>query len=216
MEKKNAKNAMIEAFKNRNAVLTTENQSLRETHAAVIVQRDDALRLAKERGEALEAAHARIKELEQRRAEVRKISKPAVVATRVHVKPVPKPETADVREDRRPFGLRVQSAVAEFLKAWGRAPRDPQRIAWDRAYHINGALLDGAAKYSLEEIMASVGWIEYTLGEQQHSVEETREYLVRELPGLGRRGECELAFLDLAFPPEQQRANVREVEAIRA
>ncbi len=218
---KNAKNAMIEAFRNRNAVLTTENQSLREAHAAVIVQRNEALQLAKERGEALEAAYARIKESEQHRVEVRKISKPAVVA-RVHVKPVPKPEMAQVWEDRRPFGLRVQSVVAEFLKAWGRAPRDPQRIAWDRAYHINGALLDGKAKYSLEEIMAAVEWLEFTLGEKRHSVEETREWLTMlvetEEDELCRKAACELALLNQVFLPEQeqQKADFEGERAIAA
>ena len=213
---KDRKNEMYRASQERNAALVKTNQELREAFAGAIAQRDEALELARVRGEALAAAEQKLKDFENQglRVQVRKVTEEK--PPKVHIKTVPRHETPAEPQDRRPFGIRVQSAIAEFLKDWGRAPRDPQRIAWDRAYHINGALLNGELRFTLDEIMAAVGWIQYTLGEQGHSIEETREYLGRELPNLGRRGECELAFLDLAFPPEQQRANVREAEAVPA
>jgi hypothetical protein len=205
--KKNDKNAMIKAYKDRNTELNNQNQELKSTVAALIKQRDEALALAKKRGDELALAWQELEELKKQGLKVR-------VRPVVQVK-VPVQGKEPQLRDKRPFGIRVQSAIAEFLKDWGRAPRDPQRIAWDRAYHINGALLNGASRFTLDEIMAAVGWTQYTLG-QGHSIAETREYLGRELPNLGRRGECELAFLGLAFPPEQQKTSDKEAEAVSA
>jgi hypothetical protein len=214
--KKNDKNAMIKAYKDRNAELNNQNQELKSTVAALIKQRDEALALAKKRGDELALAWQELEVLKKQglKVQVRKVAedKPA----RVQIKTVPKYKTVvEEPRDRRPFGIRVQSAIAEFLKDWGRAPRDPQKISWDKAYHINGALLNGESRFTLDEIMTAVGWTQYTL-DQGHSIAETREYLGRELPNLGRRGECELAFLDLAFPPEQQKTSDKEAEAVSA
>lgn len=213
----NDKNAMIKALQDRNRELVARNQELRDALSGSNLDREELRGKLKKSEEALASAEGKLRDFEKQglRVQVRKVSEEKPV--RVHVKTVPKHETpADEPQDRRPFGIRVQSVVAEFLKDWGRAPRDPQRIAWDRAYHINGALLNGEARYTLDEILAAVRWLEYALGEERHSVEETRTYLEGKLEELGRKAECELKLLNLAFPPEQQKTNDREAEAVSA
>ncbi|HRZ50635.1 MAG TPA: hypothetical protein P5080_02015 [Candidatus Paceibacterota bacterium] len=218
----NDKNAMIKAYKERNGELNNQNQELKTTVrelkgtvAALIKQRDEAIELARKRGEELEDLRARVKKLERpSRAAVPEVSAPegAVATVRAVTRPTAR------KEKELPLGQRVQAAVAHFLRDWELSPREPMRVAWDAAYHINGILMN-EGNFSLDEILAAVDWLKFTLGEKRHSVEGTRKYLAKldetEEGDLQRAAQCELAFLNLVFPPEQeqQKTNDGRVEA---
>jgi hypothetical protein len=215
-----SKKAMRDAYLARNAHLSREKEELQSTIKALIGQRNEAIQLAKERGEALAIAQAEIETLKKLglRVQVWKVSEPEPVKAKVIT--LSKPEPVEQREDRKPFGVKVQAAVAHFLRDWGLAPWEPKEAAWDMAYKINGALLNGGNKFSLDEILVAVKWLEFSMGEKGYFIEETRKYLVMldetEDGELQRAAQCELVFLNLAFPPEQQKTDVKEAEAVIA
>lgn len=198
--KKNDKNAMIKAYKERNAELNKRNHELTGTVAALIKQRDEAIELARKRGEEVEELRAKVKKLERSgNAEVREVALPkeAVAAVRVVSRP-----TNEERKSKLQPGQQVQAAVAHFLRDFEFEVLEPRAVAWDRAYKINGVLLNGEPRFSLDEIMAAVGWLGYSLGEKRYSVAKTRKYLeslVRAEEGdLLRAAQCELELLKLA------------------
>lgn len=220
MARESSKKEMREAYLARNAELSKQIQEQKGVIAALIKQRDEALEEAKERGEKLAAAEQRIKELEKGgfRAEVRTVSGPEAVAAKVKVRRVAN------KPAEQPFGKQVQAAMAHFLRDSGLAPIEPRDVAWDRAYKINGALLNGPSKFTLDEIMGAVGWLEYSLGERRYSVEQTRRYLQDKLLPDGiepegqlfRAAQCELELINLASPMPEQKTDVRKAEAANA
>ena len=211
--KKNDKNAMIKAYKQRNAEMNNQNQELKGTVAALIKQRDEALELARKRGEELEGLKSRVKKFERpSRVAVWEVSAPegAVAAVRTV-------RSTARKEKELPLGQQVQAAVAHFLRDFGFEPSDPRRIAWDRAYKINGALMNGEYRFTPDEILAAADWLKYSLGEQRYSIAQTRKYLeslvskgAREYldrpvatveDELLRAARCELELLKLAQEP---------------